>query len=125
LRRFVTACFALAALVNLAPTPGALSAARMEAAYGVTIAGSDLEILMRHRALLFGVVGGLLLAACFRTGLRPLAAAVGLFSMLSFGIVVLAVGDANPALQRLAGSDLVASAVLVAGVLLDRRLQRD
>ena len=121
--RLVALLFLFAALINLAPVPGALSPDRMEAAYGVVLEDPSLVVLMRHRALLFGVVG-LLLGAAFRRPLRPLATGAGLFSMLGFIGIALA-GDGNAALARLAAADAVGSLALLAGWWLDRRLEAD
>jgi hypothetical protein len=49
-----------AALVNRAPVTGLLSAERLRALYGISFEGDTLLIRMRHRAVLFGIVGGLL-----------------------------------------------------------------
>lgn len=115
--------FAVVALVNLAPLVGVLSAARLEALYGVSVASADLEILLRHRAVLFGIVGGLLLAATVRPALRSLAAAAGLVSMLSFVVVTWLVGGYGEALERIVFVDLAASTALVGALLLDREGQ--
>lgn len=122
--RLVTALFVGVALVNLAPVAGVASAARLEALYGVALADPSLAVLLRHRALLFAVVGGLLLAAAWRPSLRGAATAAGLFSMLSFTALVWASGGANAALGRVAAVDVAASLALAAGALLDARVRR-
>jgi hypothetical protein len=109
----------VAALINLAPVSGVLSASGLEGAYGVTIENSNLEILLRHRALLFGIVGCLLVAAVFRSQLRPIAFSAGLFSMLSFVIIAALVGNPNDELKRIIRVDLVGIAALLIAALLD------
>ena len=53
-----SALLAAAGLINLAPAIGVLSAARIERLYGLSVSGQpDLEILLRHRAALFGLLG--------------------------------------------------------------------
>lgn len=42
----------LVGLVNLLPVSGALSKGRLESLYGIAIEDTNLEVLMRHRALL-------------------------------------------------------------------------
>ena len=79
--------------------------------------GPDLVILMRHRAVLFGIVGGLLIASAFHVPLRPVALGAGLVSMLSFAVIAHLVGGYNAALGRLVVIDLVASVLLVLGAL--------
>jgi hypothetical protein len=113
MHRLSTALFLLAAIVNLVPGIGVQSGARLESLYGVALEDPALVILMRHRAVLLAIVGGVLAAAAFRPALRPAAVAAGLVSMLSF--VALAVGaGAGPALQRIAIVDVAASIALVA-----------
>ena len=74
--------FLIAAAVNLVPVSGVLSADNLAMLYGVAFEDPNLIILMRHRAVLFGIVGALLVASAFRPSLRPLGLAVGLVSML-------------------------------------------
>ena len=62
--------------------------------------GANLEILMRHRAVLFGIVGGLLLVAAFHPPLRTLGYAAGFTSMLSFLLVAWLVGGYNAEIER-------------------------
>lgn len=107
-------------LVNLLPVSGALSAARLEALYGLGFDEPNLLILMRHRAVLFGIVGGLLVASALRPRVRPLAVGAGLVSMLSFVAVALLVGGYNAQLQRVVVVDVVASLALVAAVAISR-----
>ena len=104
--------------MNLAPVSGVASAERLRALYGVSLADPNLLILLRHRALLFGIVGGLLLAAAFHLPLRPVALAAGLVSMLSFVVLAHAVGGFNAELARVVRIDVGASLLLaVAGLI--------
>lgn len=112
--------FSIAALVNLAPVSGVLSGARLEALYQMPFEGSDLLVLMRHRALLFGIVGTLLLAAAFHPPLRSVATACGLFSMVSYIAIVLLESPTNTALLRIAWIDVGATVALCAGWATDR-----
>jgi hypothetical protein len=80
----VPAMLALVALIHLAPLAGVLGVARMEAAYGVEIAGPDLAVLMRHRAVLFGLLGGFMLVAIFVRALQPWALGIALLAAGAF-----------------------------------------
>jgi hypothetical protein len=119
--KLAPALYALVGIVNLLPVVGVASAQRLERLYGVALADPNLVVLMRHRALLFGVVGGLLVAAAWRPALRPAALAAGLFSMLSFASLAALAGDPNAALTRVMQVDLVASALLIAAAWVGRR----
>ena len=59
MRALASALFALAGLINVIPVTGALSAARLEVLYGLRFEDPSLVILMRHRAVLLGIVGTL------------------------------------------------------------------
>ena len=118
MRVLSTVLFLLVAAVNLLPVAGVLSKARLEGLYGVPIPDADLEILLRHRAVLFAIVGGLLVAAAFHPPLRPAAVAAGLASMLSFVALAFWVGGSNAALRRVALVDVAASLALVAAAWL-------
>jgi hypothetical protein len=119
MRALVTVLLLLAAAANLLPVLGALSTARLEALYGVVIQDTNLAILMRHRAVLFGIVGSLLAVAAFHAPVRPLAIPAGLVSMLAFVAIAGSVGDYNPLLRRLVIVDVAASVALVAAAVLD------
>ena len=77
----------VAAAINLAPLLGAFAPDRMTALYGVNLDDPNLQILMRHRAVLFGLVGGVLLGAAFHPPLRTLGYTAGFASMLSFLLI--------------------------------------
>jgi len=122
--RFASALYLLVGLGNLLPVVGVLSAARLEALYGVAIGEPNLLVLMRHRAVLFAIVGALLVAAAFRSAWRAAALAAGLVSMLSFVALAWLVGDVNAELRRVVAVDLVLSAALVVAAALDARTRR-
>jgi hypothetical protein len=115
-----TGLILFAAAVNLAPVGGALSSDRLQAAYGVAFTDPNLVILMRHRAVLFAVVGGLLAVAAFHAPLRRAAYVAGFLSMLSFLLILVGVGGYNPELRRIAVVDAVASLALLGALALER-----
>lgn len=114
----------LAGLANLLPVIGVVSAGRLEALYGVALEDPNLAILLRHRAVLFAIVGGLLVVSAFRPQHRPAGFVAGLVSMLSFVAIAWLVGGYNAELRRVIVVDLVASALLVGAVLLERKMPR-
>ena len=123
MQALATTLILFAALVNLAPVMGLLSPERLRALYGISFEGDTLLILMRHRAMLFGIVGGLLLASAFHPPLRSAAIVAGLVSMLSFVVIVRLQGGATAELERLVIVDLVASVGLIAAAFLHRTAQ--
>ncbi len=107
----------VAAAINLAPVLGVLAPDRMGPFYGVDLEDPNLQILMRHRAVLFGIVGGLLAAAAFHPPLRALGFVVGFTSMVSFLFIAWAVGGYNAEMQRVILADIVGIAALAGAVL--------
>ena len=104
----------VAAVINLAPVVGAVSPGQMSALYAVALDDPNLQILMQHRAVLFGLVGGLLLVAAFHPPLRATGYAVGFASMLSFLLIAWLVGGYSAQIQRVMLVDL-AGIVSLAG----------
>jgi len=102
----------VAAAINLAPVLGAVAPQRMTALYGVDLEHPNLQILMRHRAVLFGVVGGLLLVTAFYPPLRTLGYAAGFASMLSFLLIAWLVGGYSAEIERVIVVDGIGVAAL-------------
>jgi hypothetical protein len=113
----VTVIFLVVALVNLLPVFGVASKARLELLYGVTLDDPNLVVLMRHRAILLGIVGALLAVAAFEEPLRPTAIVAGFISMLSFVLIAYLAPGTNAELRRVARVDIVASVLLAGAVV--------
>jgi glycosyltransferase A (GT-A) superfamily protein (DUF2064 family) len=107
--------YVAAGLINIVAVTGVLGAARLEALYGQAFVGADLVLLMRHRAVFFGFLGTLLIAAAFQSQLRTLAAVVGLVSMGSYMLLALPISEHGAAVQRVFWADLVGIVLLAAG----------
>lgn len=109
--------FLVAALINLLPVMGVMGAPQLERLYGVTIESSDMAVLMRHRAILFGIVGALLASAAFVPSFRWAGFSAGMLSMVSFLVFQALEGETNAELGRVALVDYVGIAALaIAGV---------
>lgn len=114
----IALALALAGAIHLLPLPGLLGAAMLERLYGIALQDPGLVLLLRHRALLFGLLGlGLCTAIVHHAWRGPLIVA-GLVST----IVFLLLGASQPlgaALQRVWLADVFALiALLAAGALL-------
>jgi hypothetical protein len=110
--------FLVAAAINLAPAVGAVSPERMAALYGLPLDDPNFEILMRHRAVLFGIVGAFLVVAAFHHPFRAAGYIAGFASMFSFLLITWLVGDYSERIRRIALVDLVGIASLAgAGIL--------
>lgn len=117
LRYLVSAMLLVVALIHLLPLAGVLGAPRLAALYGIRVDDPNLAILMRHRAVLFGLLGAFLVIAAFRPALQPAAFIVGAASVLSFLYLAWSVGSYNARIARVVTADLVAAACLAVGVL--------
>lgn len=124
MRHIATTLFILAGVANLPPLLGVVGAERLQSLYGLPFSGEDLLLLMRHRAVLFGILGVFIIAAAFRIHLRAIATIAGLVSMLSFMLLALPLNVHGEALQRVCWVDAVASVLLLAGYLISVRHSR-
>lgn len=111
--KLVAGGLALAGIVNLLPIMGAAGVGWLRSLYGFEISSPDLEILLRHRAILFGILGVLLLAAVFRRELRGAAALAAAASMASFIAIALMVGGYGPAITKIVVADIIGLLALV------------
>jgi len=114
MRHFVSIALLLAALIHALPLLGVLGAPRLTVLYGIPVGEPNLEILLRHRAVLFGLLAGLLAYAAFRPELQRLALVAGALSVGSFLILSLLVGHPNAALQTVFKVDVAALLLLMA-----------
>lgn len=117
MHHFITATLLVGGIIHLLPIVGALGSERLATLYGVAITDPNVLILLRHRAVLFGVVGGLMILAVFRPSLQPLAFVVGLISVISFLYIAWSVGQYNALVSRVVSADIVALACLLAGAM--------
>ena len=108
----VRAGLLVTAIIHLLPLAGVLGAERLRALYGIPVEGPDLEILLRHRAVLFGLLGGFLLLAAFRPALQGLGLLAGFASVLGFLALAWATPGYNPAIARVVAADWIALAAL-------------
>ena len=113
MRWLASATLVIAGVIHLMPLPGVLGAERLAALYGVAFDDPNLSILMRHRAVLFGMLGAFLLVAAFRPGLQVVAVVAGLVSVLSFLYLAWSEGGYNVRVGRVLFADVVALVCLL------------
>jgi hypothetical protein len=117
MRYVVSAMLIVVGVIHLMPLSGALGSERLAALYGLSFDQPDLAILMRHRAILFGLLGAFLLLAAFRTELQTIALVAGFVSVASFLYFAWSTGNYNAQIGRVVAADVVARACLVIGAL--------
>ena len=77
--KVISAALILTAIIHLLPVTGLLGPQRLEVLYGIRLQDPNLVILLRHRAVLFGLLGVFLLASAFRPAwqLNRIAGGIG------------------------------------------------
>lgn len=119
--KIVTLVLLVTGVINALPLMGVISGARLQSLYGVAIDDPNLLILMRHRAVLFGLLGGFILASVFVPGWRMVAIFAALVSMLTFIALAYAQGGFNPAIRKVVMIDLMLSVALIPALALELR----
>jgi hypothetical protein len=120
MQRIVAVIYLIVGVIHLLPVTGVMGPAALRRLYGVPIDGASLELLMRHRAVLLGLVGALLVAAGLRPALRTAAALIGLGSMVSFIVLTLPIDTHPDPIARVFWIDVVAVALLTAAAAIER-----
>ncbi len=108
----------VAGVIHLLPLVGLRGSAALGELYGFEVSDPNLLIVMQHRALLFGLLGALLVAAAFVHRLQALAIGAGLISAGGFIVIAFLVGDYDPAIRRVVVADVVAVGCLLGAALL-------
>ncbi|WP_336671466.1 hypothetical protein [Tsukamurella sp. USMM236] len=110
--RIAGALLAAVGVAHLLPAAAVLSRDRIERAYGVTVPDPDTELLLRHRATFFGILGTALLAGAADQRFRWPAIAAGTASVGSFLALAGAAEGPSAQLRRVQHVDVVLLAAL-------------
>lgn len=120
----VSASLLVAAVIHLIPLQGVLNSGRLVSMYGaLPFDEPNLAILMRHRAVLFGLLGLFLVYAAFQPAVQTLAFIAGFVSVISYLWLVRTVGGHNAQLARVYVADVIALIALAAGAAAHACLQ--
>jgi hypothetical protein len=113
----VSAALLIVGLIHLLPLSGVLGNERLAALYGIAVNDNNLSILMRHRAVLFGLLGIFLVIAAFAKQFQFAAFVAGFASVVSFLWIAKSTAEYNAAIHRVVVADWVALACLVVGAI--------
>jgi hypothetical protein len=113
LGRLATGGLLVAGIINLLPLSGVLGRSWLLSLYGQEIASVDMEILLRHRAVLFGIVAVVLFASIRLVHWRGAAILVAGLSMASFIAVAALVGGYGPLLRTVVIVDILGLLALI------------
>ncbi|MEO0368088.1 MAG: phosphopantetheine adenylyltransferase [Pseudomonadota bacterium] len=108
----------LVGLINFMPVIGVLSLDKINQAYGLNIVDDNLQILLRHRALLFGLIGGFVIYSVFQPQYQIAAIVLAAISMVGFLYFSWSVGGSSQALIKIAQIDLIGIVLLIAAIVL-------
>ena len=111
----VAVSLVIVGIIHLLPLTGVIGGERLSALYGLSLNEPNIAILMRHRAVLFGILGIFFLAAAFKQSFQPYAFGVGFVSVLSFIGLAWVTGSYNAQIARVVTADLIALAALIIG----------
>ena len=104
--------------INLLPVIVFFDATRTVKLYGLPIEGESLTILMRHRAVLLGLVGLALIAAAMKPEFRILAIALALISKLAFIFLTFTHSNYTAEIRQVALIDVGAIVLLIAALII-------
>ena len=114
--KFVQTAFFTCGIINLLPTVGVLGPSQLHSLYDLQVADANFELLMRHRACLFCLIGGIMTTAAFYKPWRSLGYVVGLGSMDSYIVLACTLDKGlqslNSKIVRVFWIDVVASLLL-------------
>ena len=111
----VSAMLMVVAVIHLLPLSGALGGERLTVLYGLPFDDLNLAILMRHRAVSIGLLGGFLAYAAFKPAVQPIAFAAAFISVLSFLWLGFTTGNYNAQVARVLTADIISLVCLVIG----------
>jgi len=104
-------------IIHLLPVSGVLGSERLTTLYGISFNETNILILMRHRAVLFGLLGLFLVFAAFWPSLQPAAFIAGFVSVTSFLLLAWSVGNYNAQVGQVFVADVIALACLIVGAV--------
>jgi hypothetical protein len=122
MRNLICIMLIIVGVIHLLPVTGIFGAQKLNALYGLDFSDPNLLILMRHRALLFSLLGAYLLYAAFQPTQQPLALIGAWLSVLSFLYFAWSTGGFNIAIARVVWADVLAAGCLLVATLARLRL---
>jgi len=106
----------LVGVINFLPIIGVLSLDKINQIYGLSLIDNSLEILLRHRALLFGLIGGFVLFSLYKPQHQIAAISLAALSMLGYLFLFWSIGGSNAELLKVAQIDIVGVILLFAAI---------
>lgn len=114
---FVRVVLIVAAMVHLLPAVAILGPSALTRLYGVRVSDRDTALLLRHRAALFAIVRGLMVAGVVAPPLTTTALVVGMVSTSSYLLLYWQESVTSAALKRVAWIDVPVAAGLTLALI--------
>ena len=124
MRYVVSSMLFVVGIIHLLPLSGVIGSGQLSKLYGLSFNDPNLAILMRHRAVLFGLLGLFLIFAAFRPNIQSIAFVAGFISVVSFLWIAWSVGEYNVQIARVFTADLVALFCLSIGAVANFYINR-
>jgi hypothetical protein len=128
MQRVMRGALIVAGLIHFLPVTGVIGADQLTGMYAAPFTDPNLLILMRHRAVMLGLLGGFVLYGAFRPAMQGPAIALGTLSLASIVGLAWSAGGYNQALHKVVLADsiavlcfLLAAALYAAGPRGNRR----
>ena len=116
--KIVSIVLFIVGIINLLPIVVFFDSTKTVELYGVPIDGASLIILMRHRAVLLGLVGSALIFAAFKREFRIFAIALALVSKLTFIFLTFTASNYTAEVRQVALIDVGAIVLLIAALII-------
>ncbi len=120
MEKFFQSILIVVAIINAIPALALVIPNGLSHFYGVNALGSELELLLKHRAVMFGILGGTIAYCALKPSLFQLGFIIALVSMGSFVCLAWPIAGLDAKLLKVFWIDVGAILVLVAGYLLWR-----
>lgn len=108
----------LVGVINFLPIIGVLSLDKINRTYGLTVSDNNLAILLHHRALLFGLIGGFVIYSVFNPHYQVAAIILAAISMVGYLYFFWSIGDSNSELLKVAQIDILGIVLLTIAILI-------
>lgn len=111
-------CLFVAGVINFIPSFLAFIPSKISSSYGIAVPTANYELLLRHRAVMLGIIGGFMIYAAISKKQYSAAIVLGMISMVSFVIFyVMMKGEINPQLTKVMKMDVLAIVILLIGLV--------
>ena len=111
-------CLFISGAINFIPSALAFIPKKITDSYGIDIPDSNYELLLRHRAILLGLIGGYMIYSSISKKNYTSAVILGLISMISFLVLYYLIGNINLELYKVMKFDILAIVILLIGFAL-------